>query len=774
MTKREQLSLAVLLSALCGCRAPDVGFGIATTLQFDTTVSDAALATVDTLDVTASGDESFTGTLALSRAAMRVERSIYRPRQSTRSLMLGFVARDGNGAMVASGTSGPLVLHAGSTRATTIYLARPGPGDGGLGGDGGAAPVVSIFAGKPGGGGSADGIGTAAFLDTPTGVAVDANSFYVIDHASSTLFAIDRASLQAHRVAGDPWRPAFGRNAMNGPSSAVALQGSVYITDTQNGVVRAWDGTQLTTVGGLPGTFGDCDSGRLAFAQGITTDGTLLYVVNNQLDAICSLDPQNGHLAKIAGSKDGYLDGLAASAQFRAPRGIGYSGTPARLYITDGDNRLIRSYTFASPATVSTALGTQGACGSVPGPPLSAATLCVGSGVTTIGSMVYFTDLTQPAVRGFDPTMPMSAVTVLAGSPIAAGANDGVGLLARFDRLQDLVGFTDSTGGSSLLVADTANHTVRAVTVPGGAVKTIAGSAEHRGSDDGTRATATFAAPLGLATDGIAVYVADSANGTIRKIAGETVSTAVRTTALVMPSAIAIDTDGTLYVTDQSLGTVVEVTSTSQAVVIGGNGTDLGGSGAGLAAPQGIAVDSDTLYVADTGHDAIRTFTKQGVLTGTLDFGVSGTTVGCATAPGLQAPQGLALDASAHMLYVAASGNCMIFAYDTVARSAKAIAGASRGAADGVGTVATFDQPAGIALDGLGHLFVTDFGNALVRRIDLGSAAVTTYAGVRDQAGIVTGAVPGAHLNRGVGIVYVPALGLVASMPSENSLVVLH
>ena len=68
-------------------------------------------------------------------------------------------------------------------------------------------------------------------------------------------------------------------------------------------------------------------------------------------------------------------------------------------------------------------------------------------------------------------------------------------------------------------MADTFNNTIREID-SAGIVRTLAGSAElPPGSDDGPGSAARFSLPEGVAADGSGnVYVADTANHTIRMI----------------------------------------------------------------------------------------------------------------------------------------------------------------------------------------------------------------------------------------------------------------
>jgi sugar lactone lactonase YvrE len=57
------------------------------------------------------------------------------------------------------------------------------------------------------------------------------------------------------------------------------------------------------------------------------------------------------------------------------------------------------------------------------------------------------------------------------------------------------------------------------------------------------------------------------------------------------------------------------------------------------------------------------------------------------------------------------------------------------GSADGMGPAASFNQPAGIVADGVGNLFVSDYGNQTIRQIVVATGAVTTIAGTAGMAG---------------------------------------
>ena len=133
--------------------------------------------------------------------------------------------------------------------------------------------------------------------------------------------------------------------------------------------------------------------------------------------------------------------------------------------------------------------------------------------------------------------------------------------------------------GGNVYVADTGSHTIRKITLAG-VVTTFAGKAGTPGATDGAGSLARFNVPTALAVDTIGnVYVADNGNHTIRKIT--------------------------------SAGAVTTLAGTTG---VSGN-TDGPGSSAQFSYPQGIAVDGKgDLFISDAGT-TIRKITAAGVVT---------------------------------------------------------------------------------------------------------------------------------------------------------------
>ena len=187
----------------------------------------------------------------------------------------------------------------------------------------------------------------------------------------------------------------------------------------------------------------------------------------------------------------------------------------------------------------------------------------------------------------------------------------------------------------TLYVFDTGNFTIRKIT-PDGDVTTLAGLAGSPGSADGTGSAARFSSQGGIAVDRTAgvVYVADALNNTIRAIAPGGVVTTVAGQAgtsgfvdgtgnaarFTGPRAVAVDAAGVVYIADNT--TIRRMTPAGAVTTIAGLGGSFGGNdGTGTNArfnnPQGLAVDSagTTIYVADTNNHDIRSITSGNVVT---------------------------------------------------------------------------------------------------------------------------------------------------------------
>ena len=311
------------------------------------------------------------------------------------------------------------------------------------------------------------------------------------------------------------------------------------------------------------------------------------------------------------------------------------------------------------------------------------------TGIILVGTIgLYLTDSAANTVQLVTTT---GDVTLVAGTTGTAGTLDGIESSALFNQPGGLV----ATSAGVIYVADTANATIRRIGTDG-SVTTIAGSTVARGNADGPGSQATFSAPLGLALDTAGnLYVADSTNHTIRKIT--------------------------------SLGTVSTLAG-SAGLTGSANGT---GPDARFNFPAGVAVDpAGNVFVADRTNNLIRRITPAGAVTtfaGTP--GVSGADDGTGSAALFNQPTGLILDAAGN-LYVADTGNCTIRKI-TGAGVVSTLAGLPTvgGDQDGTGLGALFNQPRALTIDNAGNLYVADTGNSSIRQVT--PAGVVTTLNLR-------------------------------------------
>jgi sugar lactone lactonase YvrE len=172
--------------------------------------------------------------------------------------------------------------------------------------------------------------------------------------------------------------------------------------------------------------------------------------------------------------------------------------------------------------------------------------------------------------------------------------------------------------------------------------------------------------------------------------------------------------------------------------------TDGTGTTARFNFPTGVAVDSaGNIYVADSGNYTIRKVTAAGVVTtlaGTA--GISGSTDGRGGAARFSQPAGVAVD-SAGNIYVA---DYWTIRKVTAAGVVTTLAGTANtaGSADGTGDGARFSHASGVAVDSTGNVYVADTGNSTIRKVTPTgtTGTTTTVAGTAGMTGILLGATP--------------------------------
>ena len=496
---------------------------------------------------------------------------------------------------------------------------------------------ISLVAGHLGGSGTIDGNSGGARFYNPKGVAADgAGNIYVADSTRDMIRKVTPAGVVT-TIAGAPGisgaTDGRGATALFDQPGGVAVDaaGNVYVADTGNDTVRKITAAgQVSTIAGSPGTAGSTNgsAGAALFnaPEAITIDSAgNVYVADTGNNTIRKIT-LGGIVSTVAGSPGvaGGQDGNGAAAQFNGPGAIAVDAA-GNLYVADTLNNTIRKVTPAG--VVTTLAGTAGVFGGQNGPAATALFgHCYGLTIDSAGNL-YTTDVGNQSVRRITPQLIVSTV---AGSG-AAGYADGTGSAAQFSDPWGVA--VDATG--NVYVGDYVNGTIRKVTAAG-VVSTLAGTAAHSGSTDGTGAAAWFDGPSSAATDSSGnVYVADTSNNTIRKISWDGVVTTLAGTAgaggatngtgaaarFNLPTGIVTDVSGNVYVTDAGNNTIRKITASGVATTLAGTAGATGSTdGPGITArfndPTGITIDtSGNLYVTDTGNNTIRCITAAGFVT---------------------------------------------------------------------------------------------------------------------------------------------------------------
>lgn len=301
-----------------------------------------------------------------------------------------------------------------------------------------------------------------------------------------------------------------------------------------------------------------------------------------------------------------------------------------------------------------------------------------------------------------------------------------------------------------------------------GSITTAAGKGDN-GESNGAAASATFRSPWSLLplADG-SLLVADSKSHLIRKFSGDQLTAYAGITfkrdqydnpigglvdgkaaasVFQQPKGLAADQQGNVYVADADNHAIRKIDTAGNVTTLAGSGVlgrkDGKGKDASFYSPQDVAVAADgSVYVADTLNNAIRKIATDGTVT-TLN---ALSTRAVEVAPGQVVPGG--------------------------------------DYANGDLKTAKFNEPAGLALDAKGNLYVSDTGNQLIRYIDLSSGKVTTVAGavpagtasiygknaLYAEGDLVDGEASQAHFNYPKGLAVTPQGGLLVADSLNHSI----
>ena len=592
------------------------------------------------------------------------------------------------------------------------------------------------------------GNATAAMLSHPSGVAVDAaGNLFIADTGNNVIRKVTNAGIIT-TVAGNG-TAGFAGDGGPGPSAelnspgglAVDTAGNVYVADSNNQRIReiATNGYISTVVGnggsGYSGDGGPATAATLSEPLTVAVDGAQNLYIGDTFNYRVRRVSNSGIITTIAGNGIGGFsgdNGPATSAEVDLLNGIA-ADSAGNLYVADEVNNRIRK--ISTMGIITTVVGNGVAGFSGDGGPATSAELSVPQGVAVDGNgNLFIADEVNWRIRKVSSG---GVITTIAGSGLPGYTGDG----GPATSAQMTPGYGVAAGaGGVFYVSDIASHVVRKIAA-NGTITTYAGTGQAGYSgDNGLATSAQLHSPAGLALDSNGnLYIADSANNVIRKVAvNGTITTAAgngqagysgdsgppTSAELKSPYGVALDSSGNLYIADTVNNVIRKVATNNTISTVAGNGMagQIGDGGqatsAELYSPFSVAIDSaGNILIADSLNGKLRKVATNGIISTLVSTVIF---------------YGVAVD-NAGNAYISMAGAGVIDKVSStgfVSTIGGFISGSSGYSGDnGPATSAVLNQPQGITVDASGHIYFADTGNYVVRElVPTGTNAVLSIA----------------------------------------------
>jgi hypothetical protein len=696
------------------------------------------------------------------------------------------------------------------------------------------AGIITTVAG--GGGSTAEGVAaTAASLPAPVGVVFDASgNMYISDRVLNKIRRVNTSGIittvagtGTSGVAGDGG-PATAAQLRQLATLAIDAAGNLYTGDDAGsgrirkintaGIITTYAGT------GTPGYSGDGGPATAAQIGGfyvfvLATDASgNLYIPDFDHNILRIVSP-SGIISRVAGNffatstGDG---GPASAAALNAPISV-CTDVSGNIYLAENGSSLLRKITMAASgiAICSGGAGTTltgsgaGIGGTYSWAPAAGLSATTGVSVTAnpTGTTTYtitgtnsnsctntysvtVTVNTTPTVTatgvaycpGGSGNITASGATTYAWSPatgIAASTGATVLASAGVSRTYSVTGTTGSCSATATAVVTV--NTIPTVTATGvsyctgstgnltasgattytwapttglsastGATVAAGGTGAVTytvtGTTSGCSGTATAATTVNAlpaltlsGTGGVALGTisAFAGNGTLTYSGDGTPATA---NGIKEVLGLTADGSGNIYFIDQDNYCVRKVNSAGIVTTVAGVNNSAGFSGDGGPATAaklgglgafGIIFDAaGNLYLSDYANDRVRRVSTSGIITTVVGGGASTADGVAATAASISNPAGLAFDASGN-LYVALRGQAKIRMV-SLSGTITTVAGTGTTGSGGDGgpaTAAQLNQPTGLAIDATGNLYIGSDGSSYrIRKVNT-LGVISTYAG---------------------------------------------
>ncbi len=570
-------------------------------------------------------------------------------------------------------------------------------------------------------------VATSASIGQPARVAVD-SAGNVYFSSANTVFKMDGSGVLTV-VAGNS-RAGFSGDGgpavsaqLNAPRGiAIDKAGDIFIADSGNnrvrevtpdGIINTFAGSGLPNPGGL-GSYGDggpAVNALLRLPAGVALDNSGdLFIADTGDNLIRKVTP-DGVINSVAG--DGYPSyygdgGPATQAELYNPQDVAVDSS-GNIYIADTTNAYIRKVTTDGAINAIAGSGSIGSTGD--GGPATKASLNAPMALALDSSGdIYFVENGDSKIREIDTK---GNINTVAGTGTAGFAGDGgKATSAQFNSPTGIA--LDSSG--NMYIADSLNERIRKIA--GSNVSTVAGNGILSYSGDGGPATrAQLNAPQGVAVDPSGdLYISDTANNVVRMVGKDgNISTVVSSSAkLNGPQGLAADSAGNLYIADSLNGRVLQLTPGGSLNTVAGNSQ--------LILPTAVAVDkAGDVYIADFSGNRIYKVAPGGGVstvagTGGMGYGGDG---GPAANAQLTTPAAVAVDASGR-LYIADTGNNAVRVVDSAGQ---------------ISTLAQVDSPEAIAVDAKSNVYVADGSAQVFQVYPSGLVVAIAGTGARGYSG---------------------------------------
>jgi sugar lactone lactonase YvrE len=645
-----------------------------------------------------------------------------------------------------------------------------------------AGGMVSTFAGS-GAPGFADGNGTAATFEKPTGLAIDASgNLYVADESNHRIRMITPAgevsTFAGSGVAGFLDGTVGTARFLYPSDVAVDAIGNVYVADAGNQRIRqiaAGSGLVSTLAGtGVAGsTDGPAESAQFSSPQGLAVDGAgSVFVADTGNHSIRVISA--GNVSTLAGSGvEGFLDGPGGTAMFASPRDVAVDANGAAI-VTDSGNHRIRR--ISAEGLVSTLAG-SGNAGLLDSPesglyPVTACQFDMPQGIAldSTGAMLVSQ---EGAIRRIARSATLPVLTV---TPDAEGSGERL-LFALVDRplLYGATYYFQARGTSyrdSVTGGILSFVTPRAMISVFDGINSSAPELSHLQTDvvdfGNTPTGQSFTRQFTISNPGTWPLTVSTVNlppgFTLTGGVGVINPLESATFQITLTAAVAGDYAGNVVVSSNAPEKTIFSFPIAGVVLDPPVLTTLDPTALG----EGIATFNATVNPRESSTTVWFEWSQDpefdGVNVTTLAGSTSGYEEGTGTAAKFNQPSGMVTDASGNT-YVADKQNHRIRKIASDGSTSTFAGTGVAGFADGAGVSAQFDQPVGLALNAAGVLFVTDSNNHRIRAIT-SAGVVSTYSGL-GTTGFTDGIPSAARFNGPSGLA-IDSTGVLYVADSNN------